>query len=285
MGRQLALLPEVAEEGEQEIEWARKLGPTETLVRKRTLPSRHALAEAPAAGNIRLAANTVELGRRRTRIARGFDSDGFDRIDLDDLPQSDFESWEAKWARELKFMDVQRRRHEADDALAAAVAASPAASSIGRRRRSPSACSAAGSVVSFTYASSCASTRAPSPARSAMSAAREERRHPPSGRHCVADACGAWAVHDAACAELEARLARRERPLRAADVPWPPRRDVCGFHPEDGPAERKRKLRRALLRWHPDKWHGALEVSPEKAKLAARLAEVTQQILRERALS
>merc|ERR1712232_213720 len=101
---------------------------------------------------------------------------------------------------------------------------------------------------------------------------------------CGRSACfrGTWAAYDAACGKLEAALARKVRPLKVADVPSPPHSSVCGLLPEDSPAERKRKLRRALLRWHPDKWHAALETSPDRLELADKLAKITQQILCER---
>lgn len=86
---------------------------------------------------------------------------------------------------------------------------------------------------------------------------------------------------------------------RAEDVPWP-RGDesALGLEPGDGPAERRRKLRAALLFWHPDKFPdkfrrvlGRAAAPPggggwpelELAAALERAHEVTRRIIAEKA--
>merc|ERR1711933_717011 len=138
----------------------------------------------------------------------------------------------------------------------------------------PSASYASSSSTNFapSFAASPMSTR---PA-SCMSTLSTMSQISESTRKCSADVHTAWQRYDAACARLDGGITKG---IRLVEVPWPPAGNVCGFLPADGPSIRKQKLRRALLRWHPDKWHKALEVSPDRLELAAKLAQITQQIL------
>lgn len=89
----------------------------------------------------------------------------------------------------------------------------------------------------------------------------------------------AWAAFMAAAA------GGAESPLRCADVPWPLELPtVSGIEPCDDPGQRKRKLRAALLRWHPDKWAPILEriAEAEQPNVLAKVEEVTRRIIDER---
>lgn len=68
------------------------------------------------------------------------------------------------------------------------------------------------------------------------------------------------------------------------DIPWPPRADVCGARGEDSAGGRKKRVMRALLRFHPDKWQPLLSrVRPaDAAKVADKIREVTRSILDEK---
>lgn len=73
--------------------------------------------------------------------------------------------------------------------------------------------------------------------------------------------------------------------LRCADVPWPlDLPSISGSDSQDSDAERKRKLRAALLRWHPDKWAPLLEQVREadKAVVLEKVKEVTRRLLAEK---
>eukprot|EP00930_Biecheleria_cincta_P098045 TRINITY_DN89730_c0_g1_i1.p1 TRINITY_DN89730_c0_g1~~TRINITY_DN89730_c0_g1_i1.p1 ORF type:complete len:461 (-),score=98.77 TRINITY_DN89730_c0_g1_i1:181-1563(-) len=73
--------------------------------------------------------------------------------------------------------------------------------------------------------------------------------------------------------------------LRCADIPWPTSlSSVSGAAAGDDPAEKKRKLRSALVRWHPDKWAPILEqvVESERAQVMEQVKQVTQRILEEK---
>ena len=72
--------------------------------------------------------------------------------------------------------------------------------------------------------------------------------------------------------------------------PFPPPRDPAGLVEKglllgggDG-AERKKMLRKALLRWHPDKWvHlGHKLADEEKGALGERLSTITQALVEQR---
>lgn len=248
-------------DAKDEPNWTNGLGPTEAFVRKQTLPTQHALAAGPAHA---LRSSSVAPNLALSTIMEHSPN----AISFQDLARTEFESWYAKWSRELKFLEFQRKREEAAF----------------KRDRPVSSCSAS-TRASSRSEFSVAGTRAPSDATSVHGAAYM----PVAGPRTLAnssDSLGRWVAYNAAFAKQEAQIARGEgATLRAADVAWPPLNNVCGFRSEDGPRERKIKLHKALLRWHPDKWHHILEVAPNRGELATRLADVTQQILCERALA
>ena len=95
-----------------------------------------------------------------------------------------------------------------------------------------------------------------------------------------------WAEYDrewSAWAESRAPGA----PLRCLDVPWASERiGACGFSEDDSAAEKKKKLHKALLRWHPDKWALMLECvadARERERIGTKLGEITRRILSEKA--
>lgn len=73
--------------------------------------------------------------------------------------------------------------------------------------------------------------------------------------------------------------------VRVTDVPWPTSLPtVSGIADSDSAAEKKKKLRAALMRWHPDKWGRIIDsVSKDEQSLVMeRVKEVTQRILDEK---
>lgn len=85
--------------------------------------------------------------------------------------------------------------------------------------------------------------------------------------------------------DLEARM-QEGAELSLADVPWPPAppATVSGMSASDPADVKKRKLRAAVLRWHPDKWSPALQHFPaaDQPVLLNRVKDVTQRILEEK---
>jgi hypothetical protein len=102
-----------------------------------------------------------------------------------------------------------------------------------------------------------------------------------------------WAEYDRAFEGFETSLASVPHGLesvRLADIPFPPAADPAGLAEagvsrsttEEGESLRKRLLRRALLRWHPDKWAAVVAKvrAEDKAALAERLGAITQALLK-----
>ena len=60
---------------------------------------------------------------------------------------------------------------------------------------------------------------------------------------------------------------------------------VSGIEPADGADVRKRKLRAALVRWHPDKWVRVFEAMAvdERVGVVERVQAITRRILDEKA--
>lgn len=91
-------------------------------------------------------------------------------------------------------------------------------------------------------------------------------------------------AYEEAWAAFEKKAALDGR-LTFHDIPWPcSPLGACGLGLRAGPAERKRKLRAALLRWHPDKWSPVLDRvwEEDRARVTERIKEVTCQILKEK---
>lgn len=96
--------------------------------------------------------------------------------------------------------------------------------------------------------------------------------------------------YDAAWSAFEERIreggaAARAPWLQFTDIPWPTGLSmVSGITVGDSPRDCKKKLRAAMLRWHPDKWAkvmAALE-EPSRAAVIAKVQEVTRRILDEK---
>ena len=105
---------------------------------------------------------------------------------------------------------------------------------------------------------------------------------PPSQR--LLKTFASWAEYNAAFEAFEARLPSLEA-VSLSDVPFPPSSDPAGFGTVGAAAtERKRLLRKALLRWHPDKWASVLPHIREadRSAMADQLSTVTQAIVRQK---
>jgi hypothetical protein len=109
---------------------------------------------------------------------------------------------------------------------------------------------------------------------------------PPIGRFFES-----FKAFDAAYVEWEAGAAAAEV-VKLAEVPFPPRLDPAGLV-ESGllrggdESKRKKLLRSALLRWHPDKWMALTGkiCAEERAELARRLSTITQELVEQKDLA
>jgi hypothetical protein len=126
--------------------------------------------------------------------------------------------------------------------------------------------------------------RPPSPPRPAPQAAALRRGH-----------FASWTAFDQAFTAFEAKLPSLVE-VRLADIPFPPSRDPAGLVEAgvldggasgasgEGCTRRKKLLRKALLRWHPDKWSAlaAKVCTEEHAELGRRLSELTQTLVEQK---
>jgi len=90
---------------------------------------------------------------------------------------------------------------------------------------------------------------------------------------------------DFAWRTFEARLASGDTDIRFSDIPWPDSLPtVSGVTASDSMEECKKKLRAAVLRWHPDKWGLVLQrvVEADRSSVMTRLQGVTRRILDEK---
>lgn len=91
-------------------------------------------------------------------------------------------------------------------------------------------------------------------------------------------------AYESAWSKFEGRM-KSGTALSFSDIPWPTKLPtISGASTSDSTAECKKKLRGALLRWHPDKWTPILNLVAEvdKAKVTEEVKEVTRRILAEK---
>ena len=101
-----------------------------------------------------------------------------------------------------------------------------------------------------------------------------------------------FAAFDQAFTEWEA-LAARAEVLHLAEVPFPPKKDPAGLveagllRGASDESRRKKMVRSALLRWHPDKWMAMTSKVPaeEHGELAKRLGIITQALVEQKDLA
>lgn len=88
-----------------------------------------------------------------------------------------------------------------------------------------------------------------------------------------------WESH---LASLESLKTRAEASLGEADFPWPPKHNIAFFSAGDYPSDRKKKVMRATLSWHPDKFeqkYGKLLKPSEAEKIRKRVADLSAQFI------
>merc|ERR1712232_637855 len=121
-----------------------------------------------------------------------------------------------------------------------------------------------------------------------MGAGKNERRLPSGtrvdGPAVMPEGFTSFAEYEAAWASFERKLSAPGS-LRCENIPWPTTLPtVSGVEAQDPTPDKKRKLRAAVLRWHPDKWGPVLArvCEEERAKVVECVKEVTRKILDER---
>lgn len=187
---------------------------------------------------------------------------------------------EAEWRRKVE--EVKRQRAQA----AAASAAAGARARQEEARRPPSA-----KARPEPKRSAGPSSRGqPSSSSSSPQPEKPQPAPPPRPPPAPAKAAGPppitrYSDFEAAWARFEQEVAPTRERLRFGDIPWPTALpSISGATAGDTPEERKRKLRTALVRWHPDKWSGLLGrvADSDRPQVMERVKEVTQRILEEK---
>eukprot|EP00931_Biecheleriopsis_adriatica_P047385 TRINITY_DN27321_c0_g1_i1.p1 TRINITY_DN27321_c0_g1~~TRINITY_DN27321_c0_g1_i1.p1 ORF type:complete len:444 (+),score=66.21 TRINITY_DN27321_c0_g1_i1:88-1332(+) len=127
------------------------------------------------------------------------------------------------------------------------------------------------------------SQRPPPGPRSAAGGA--SRSTAPASRPAPPPGIRSFSAYEEAWSSFESRAMTSNEPLADGEIPWPlDLPTVSGIEGHDSAGDRKRKLRAALLRWHPDKWGPLLSRvrEEERAAVAERVQEVTRRILAEK---
>lgn len=90
------------------------------------------------------------------------------------------------------------------------------------------------------------------------------------------------AMWDSHLSALERMKSSPEGSLGEADIPWPPEHNIAFFSHADGPNDRKKKVTKATLSWHPDKFeakYGKLLKPSAAAKIKERVRELSSQYI------
>ena len=88
-----------------------------------------------------------------------------------------------------------------------------------------------------------------------------------------------WESHMAA---LESLKSRAVGSLREVDFPWPPMHNIAFFTPSCDLREKKKKVSKATLHWHPDKFeqkYGALLKPEETKRIHDRVRELSARYI------
>eukprot|EP00930_Biecheleria_cincta_P103140 TRINITY_DN95075_c0_g1_i1.p1 TRINITY_DN95075_c0_g1~~TRINITY_DN95075_c0_g1_i1.p1 ORF type:complete len:447 (-),score=65.01 TRINITY_DN95075_c0_g1_i1:75-1415(-) len=115
---------------------------------------------------------------------------------------------------------------------------------------------------------------------------QSEPTKPPMSRQQPGPRFASFSAYEEAWTKFEKSGMGDTSELSLQDIPWPlDLKTVSGIESGDSSADCKRKLRAALLRWHPDKWGSILGRIREsdKDEVTDRVQEVTRRILEEKA--
>ena len=129
------------------------------------------------------------------------------------------------------------------------------------------------------------------PPKSAYSACPPAAKPAPAPPKKTGRFFDSWSQFDAAFIAWEVAAASSDT-IRLADVPFPPPGDPAGLNEAgllrtagaEAAGQRKKLLRKALLRWHPDKWMrvtGKIDPS-EHGELGERLSAITQALVEQK---
>lgn len=166
--------------------------------------------------------------------------------------------WESRWSQEFRRLEERERLER--DAKAAEMRAAQEAR-----------------AAEAAEAARWARQKREKKAKSNCGAVEKSARPVPTRFGSFGDFSQAWK-------DFEARLAKMKS-VRLQDIPWPDGLpSVSGITSSDSPSDAKKKLRTALLRWHPDKWGTILDhvAESDKVDVIARVKLVTQRILDEK---
>jgi len=238
-------------------------------------------------------------------------------------PDDPWSAWESRWAEAFRDMEnMARARRQAETSREERERqrlweeADRLREEDVRRQHKPSAARAAGSArpfwedayktapdgsASWSSTDGCSTKRPtnsshsssqtdskPKGANSSGPAPKSSQPQPPrpapGSQQLEAPRFANFAAFEEAWRSFETKV-KGEGALTYKDVPWPlSLSSVSGATATDALAERKKKLRGALLRWHPDKWAPifARVKESDKERVTEQIKEVTRRILQEK---
>lgn len=242
----------------------------------------------------------------RGKKERSLSDSKVDRLRGDRDTRDLWAEWEARWSQEfrrLEEMEKNRQKNDSSDAGASwAEQEEQWYRRVHEKRREANAhhaCHRAYSKASEDGNRSSSKTSKPRKAKSAKPQPEPTEPPPPPDQsvHAVqthqakkfnsfADFSAAWSAFEKRLSDrLSGTAFVRSAAFLVSDIPWPNGiESVSGTISSDTAAEAKKKLRTALLRWHPDKWAPILEhvAEADRAEVIARVKLVTQRLLEEK---
>lgn len=214
--------------------------------------------------------------------------------------------WEARWSQEFRRLEEMEKKRQKNDASDAGASRAEQEGQWYRRvhekRKEANVhhkCHHAHSKAGEDGNRSSSKTSKPREGNSSKPQPEPTKPPPHAGQsvHAVqtheakkfnsfADFSAAWSAFEKRLSDrLSGTAFARSAAFAVSDIPWPDGiESVSGTISSDTAAEAKKKLRTALLRWHPDKWAPILEhvAEADRAEVIARVKLVTQKLLEEK---
>lgn len=207
------------------------------------------------------------------------------RCDLEEMARRDAQAHASRRsAAQAASKHAKKMRQEAEEAMRRRAEADFKQRETGRRfseatrrqQRPRAECDSSGSSDEDPPAA----RRKPPPVSSSSrsSATSVANKSPPHPQH------SSFADFDQAWRRFEQQAATTQS-ISYSSVPWPTSLlTISGVDPIDSVAEKKRKLRAALVRWHPDKWSPVMAkvCEGDRQQVMDQVKEITQRLLDEK---
>jgi hypothetical protein len=239
---------------------------------------------------------------------------------LQEYPADSWEAWESRWSHEFQQFaefqhakrtrdaardDASNKRREAQWREKVEQAKMQAEEAARRRREAKPHTKQTGGSKGMPEANSQKSPNPPSAGQRGQNSKEQQSSHrdqqkkqdapkfgvpdPPRGtmptpRTVYDPSLSSFADYNAAWLVFDEKVSAKQQ-ICYTDVPWPTRLPtISGIELVDGPAERKKKLRASLIRWHPDKWGRIFDLvhNNDIHLVMEQVKEVTRRIIEER---